>query len=150
MYLGVGLSVPDWACLLNKRRRRRFGKGYIASVFAASGRMDFRIPKKGAGMPPLHAFAKFFMCDVLKVGEPCTKSRRPTVLAGLLYLDSECAVYYGRGAVIVASSRETAPERVRARPSSTAPVLSVIEVSARIFPANVDVVPSVADEPTCQ
>jgi hypothetical protein len=47
-------------------------------------------------------------------------------------------------------SKVTAPLRARARPSTVAPVFRVIEVNAMMFPTKVVVVPSVADEPTCQ
>ena len=44
----------------------------------------------------------------------------------------------------------TAPFRARALPDTLAPVFRVMLVSARIFPTNVVVVPSVAELPTCQ
>lgn len=44
----------------------------------------------------------------------------------------------------------TAPLRAKARPLTVAPVFSVMLVSARIFPLNAVVVPSVAELPTCQ
>jgi len=44
----------------------------------------------------------------------------------------------------------TAPLRAKALPDTLAPVLRVTLVSARIFPANVVVVPIVAELPTCQ
>ena len=47
-------------------------------------------------------------------------------------------------------SRVTAPLRARTRPSIDAPVVTVIDVSARMLPVNAVPVPSVADEPTCQ
>src|SRR5688572_10454617 len=39
----------------------------------------------------------------------------------------------------------TAPLRARVRPSTAAPVVSVIDVRARIVPLNVELVPSVAE-----
>src|SRR6202158_3950723 len=47
-------------------------------------------------------------------------------------------------------SRVTAPLRARARPSTDAPVVTVIDVKARMLPLKAVPVPSVADEPTCQ
>jgi hypothetical protein len=47
-------------------------------------------------------------------------------------------------------SSETAPFRANARPVSPAPVFRVMLVSARMFPRNVELVPSVAELPTCQ
>ena len=47
-------------------------------------------------------------------------------------------------------SSVTAPLRASILPSTVAPVFSVIEVSARIVPAKLVVVPSVAELPTCQ
>jgi hypothetical protein len=47
-------------------------------------------------------------------------------------------------------SRVTAPFRASSRPSMLAPVVAVTEVSARMEPTNVELVPSVAELPTCQ
>lgn len=47
-------------------------------------------------------------------------------------------------------SMVTAPVRAMALPSSTTPVVRVTDARAMMDPANVDVVPSVADVPTCQ
>jgi hypothetical protein len=44
----------------------------------------------------------------------------------------------------------TAPFRASARPSITTPVVTVMEVNARIEPAKFEFVPSVAELPTCQ
>ena len=52
--------------------------------------------------------------------------------------------------VIVLLSSVTAPLRARSRPSTVAPVVTVIDVSAKMLPLNVVVVPSVAELPTCQ
>jgi hypothetical protein len=46
-------------------------------------------------------------------------------------------------------SNVTAPFRASARPLSVAPVPSVTEVSATMFPLNVELVPRVAELPTC-
>ena len=53
-------------------------------------------------------------------------------------------------AVIVLSSRVTAPVRASARPSMLAPVVTVIDCWARMLPTKVVFVPSVAELPTCQ
>lgn len=52
--------------------------------------------------------------------------------------------------VIVSVSRVTAPFRARVRPFTVTPVVTVIEVSARMLPTKLDPVPSVAELPTCQ
>src|SRR5213075_858468 len=54
------------------------------------------------------------------------------------------------GTVIVLASRVTAPVRANSRPSTAAPVVTVIEANARMFPLNTEVVPKVAELPTCQ
>jgi hypothetical protein len=54
------------------------------------------------------------------------------------------------GTVIVLESNVTAPLRARTLPWTVAPVFSVAEVSARIVPTKLLVVPSVAELPTCQ
>jgi hypothetical protein len=54
------------------------------------------------------------------------------------------------GVVIVSSSRVTAPFRASARPSTVSPVVTVIDVRARIVPTKVEPVPSAAELPTCQ
>src|SRR5450830_406231 len=47
-------------------------------------------------------------------------------------------------------SSVTAPFRARSLPDAFAPVVKVMLVSARMFPANEVVVPRVAELPTCQ
>jgi hypothetical protein len=47
-------------------------------------------------------------------------------------------------------SRVTAPVRARSLPSTVAPVVAVIEASARMLPLNCVPVPRVAELPTCQ
>ena len=47
-------------------------------------------------------------------------------------------------------SMVTAPVRANARPSSVAPVVIVIEAKARMLPLKTELVPSVAELPTCQ
>jgi len=52
--------------------------------------------------------------------------------------------------VTMLPSSVTAPLRANTLPSTLAPVLSVADVNAKIFPLKVDDVPSVAELPTCQ
>ena len=54
------------------------------------------------------------------------------------------------GLVKTSVSKVTAPVRARARPWTVTPVVTLIEVSARMLPANTEPVPSVAELPTCQ
>jgi hypothetical protein len=54
------------------------------------------------------------------------------------------------GDVIVLSSSVTAPFWASARPSNVAPVFIEIDAKARMLPTNEDVVPMVAELPTCQ
>src|SRR2546428_1431923 len=54
------------------------------------------------------------------------------------------------GIVIVLESKVTAPLRANSRPSTAAPVVTVMEVKARMFPLKTEVVPRVAELPTCQ
>lgn len=52
------------------------------------------------------------------------------------------------GAVIILLSRVTAPLRASKRPSTVAPVIAVMDVKARMFPAKSVPVPRVAELPT--
>ena len=52
--------------------------------------------------------------------------------------------------VIVLVSNVTGPYRAKALPSSVAPVASVIDVRASMFPLKTEVVPRTAELPTCQ
>jgi hypothetical protein len=54
------------------------------------------------------------------------------------------------GLTIVLESNVTAPVRANALPFSMAPVLAVIDTWARMVPLKVEVVPRVAELPTCQ
>ena len=54
------------------------------------------------------------------------------------------------GVTNVLLSSETCPFRASARPWTTVPVVTVIDVRARIVPTNDEVVPRVAELPTCQ
>lgn len=47
-------------------------------------------------------------------------------------------------------SNVTAAFRANARPWTVTPVVTVIDACARMFPANTDPVPRVAELPTCQ
>ena len=59
-------------------------------------------------------------------------------------------VAYGLGTVTVFDSNETAPVCVNNLPSTTAPVFAEMDIAAMIFPLKIDVVPRVAELPTCQ
>src|SRR5665213_2492146 len=52
--------------------------------------------------------------------------------------------------VMTSESNVTAPFRASALPSRFTPVVSVMDVSAKMFPLNSEFVPSVAELPTCQ
>src|SRR4030095_6911862 len=54
------------------------------------------------------------------------------------------------GIPTVLESKVTAPLRANSLPSTAAPVVTVMEVKARMFPLKPEVVPRVAELPTCQ
>jgi hypothetical protein len=54
------------------------------------------------------------------------------------------------GTVIVLASMVTAPFRASSRPTTVAPVSSVIDVNARVVPTRLVLVPSVSELPTTQ
>src|SRR6185436_15976049 len=54
------------------------------------------------------------------------------------------------GIVIVLESKATAAVRANSLPSTVAPVVTVMEARARMFPFMTEVVPRVAELPTCQ
>ena len=54
------------------------------------------------------------------------------------------------GSVKVSVSRVTAPLRASARPSTATPVFTVMEVRAMMLPTKTELVPRVAELPTCQ
>src|ERR1041385_5640373 len=54
------------------------------------------------------------------------------------------------GIVMGLESKVTAAVRANKRPSTAAPVVAVMEARARMFPLNTELVPSVAELPTCQ
>ena len=70
----------------------------------------------------------------------CRRRGAVVVAAGAAHVDL----------VIVFVSSVTAPLRASTRPSTVAPVVSVMLVSARIVPRKLEPVPSVAELPTCQ
>ena len=47
-------------------------------------------------------------------------------------------------------SNVTAPTLANIRPATVADVVAVIDARARIFPMNIELVPKVAEVPTCQ
>src|SRR5207253_11114904 len=57
---------------------------------------------------------------------------------------------YGAGIVMELESSVTAAVRANSRPSTVAPVVTVMEANARMFPLNTEPVPRVAELPTCQ
>src|SRR6185503_469062 len=57
---------------------------------------------------------------------------------------------YGAGIVIVLESSVTAAVRANSRPSTVAPVVTVMEAKARMLPLNTEPVPRVAELLTCQ
>src|ERR1044071_7834348 len=80
-----------------------------------------------------------------KTPAPASRIMRPTgPSAGRLGAPAPAEV------VTVFVSRVTAPFRAKALPVKPAPVVIVMLVSARMFPANVLPVPSVAELPICQ
>src|SRR5437667_4382589 len=56
----------------------------------------------------------------------------------------------GIGNLISLESRVTAAVRANSRPSTVAPVVTVMKDKARMFPLNTEPVPKVAELPTCQ
>src|SRR4051812_30277577 len=52
--------------------------------------------------------------------------------------------------VTLLEPKVTEPLRANSLPSTPAPVVTVIEVDARMFPLKLEVVPRVAELPTCQ
>src|SRR5947199_8957797 len=51
---------------------------------------------------------------------------------------------------MILESSVTAAVRANSRPSTAAPVVTVMEAKARMFPLNTEPVPKVAELPTCQ
>ena len=54
------------------------------------------------------------------------------------------------GIVTILELKVTAPSLANALPINSAPLFSVMEVVAKMVPANLESVPSVAELPTCQ
>ena len=63
---------------------------------------------------------------------------------------TEYLMPYGAGFVMVSVSSVTAAVRANTRPSTVAPVVTVMEANARMLPLNTEPVPRVAELPTCQ
>src|SRR6266513_3368900 len=57
---------------------------------------------------------------------------------------------HGIGNRTTLESSVTAAVRANSRPSTVAPVVTVMEAKARMFPLNTEPVPKVAELPTCQ
>src|ERR1043166_7745458 len=62
----------------------------------------------------------------------------------------EDVVFAGIANPMILESRVTAAVRANSRPSTAAPVVTVMEAKARMFPLNTEPVPRVAELPTCQ
>src|SRR5437667_5716726 len=71
-------------------------------------------------------------------------------LAGTVKLTVGAVVSAGIANPMILESRVTAPVRANSRPSTAAPVVTVMEANARMFPLNTEPVPRVAELPTCQ
>src|SRR5207237_5087826 len=69
-------------------------------------------------------------------------------LAGTVKLTVGTLVLAGMATIL--ESRVTAPVRANSRPSTAAPVVTVMEAKARMFPLNTELVSRVAELPTCQ
>src|ERR1041385_7986810 len=84
-------------------------------------------------------------CPVASVYGPAGKAADCNVAA-----DCNEAAAAELGIVIELESRVTAAVRANSRPSTVAPVVTVMEANARMFPLNTEPVPNVAELPTCQ
>src|SRR6058998_1771596 len=62
----------------------------------------------------------------------------------------EAVVFAGIANPMILESSVTAAIRANSRPSTAAPVVTVMEAKARMFPLNTEPVPRVAELPTCQ
>ena len=82
--------------------------------------------------------ARFAIC-------PAASAYVPVTAAADCNTTDEVAV----GIVMVLESKVTAPFLAKSLPSTAAPVVSVMEVKARMFPLKPEVVPRVAELPTC-
>src|ERR1700719_1267321 len=61
-----------------------------------------------------------------------------------------CGGTHGAGTDATLVSNVTAAVPAHSRPSTVAPVVTVMEAKARMFPLNTEPVPNVAELPTCQ
>src|ERR1044072_5757062 len=80
-----------------------------------------------------------------KMAADCNKTADCNMTA-----DCNVAAAADVGIVMVLESNVTAAVRANRRPSTVAPVVTVIEAKARMFPLNTEPVPNVAELPTCQ
>src|SRR2546422_11403665 len=73
-----------------------------------------------------------------------------SALAGTVKVTVGAVMSAGRGNPMTLESSVTAAVRANSRPSTVAPVVTVMEAKARMFPLNTEPVPRVAELPTCQ
>src|SRR2546421_4365885 len=73
-----------------------------------------------------------------------------SALAGTVKLTVGAVMSAGIANPTTLESSVTAAVRANSRPSTAAPVVTVMEAKARMFPLNTEVVPRVAELPTCQ
>jgi len=76
--------------------------------------------------------------------------RGPSRIPNLSCFHTEYLMPYGAGFTMVLVSNVTAPLLASALPFSVAPVFSVIDANAKMFPLKTEYVPRVAELPTCQ
>jgi hypothetical protein len=100
-------------------------------------------PDRGAGARELFGFETL---DPATLVPACpVVSPVPPVVPGAAVVAGEQLCL-----AMVLASKVTDPFRASARPSTFVPVFTVIEVKARMLPLKREVVPSVAELPTCQ
>ena len=73
-----------------------------------------------------------------------------SALAGTVKVTVGAVVSAGIANPMILESSVTAAVRANSRPSTVAPVVTVMEAKARMFPLNTEPVPRVAELPTCQ
>src|SRR4029077_16095910 len=71
-------------------------------------------------------------------------------MAGAVKLTGGAVVSAGMAHPTILGSSVTAAVRANSRPSTVAPVVTVMEAKARMVPLNTEPVPKVAELPTCQ
>jgi hypothetical protein len=84
------------------------------------------------------------------VGVVCVVVVVVVVVGGVVVVVVGGGVVLQAGDTNVSSSRVTAAVRASARPTTWTPVVTVTDARAMIVPSKLDVVPSVAELPTCQ